>query len=69
MRAIFVVVILLLAVTSLNGVDAGRVLRVDIQHSNHIETYKLSVYSQTRSCMKCWFQMLPSGPSRRGSGH
>lgn len=70
MRAIFVVMILFVAViTSLNGVDAGRVLSVDIQRSNHIETYTLSMYKKTKNSMTSWLQMLASGPSPRGIGH
>lgn len=70
MRPIFIVMIFLVAlITSLNGVDAGRVLNVDIQRSNHIDTYTLSIYKKTKNSMTFWLQMLASGPSPRGIGH
>ncbi|KAF1002469.1 hypothetical protein AG4045_011081 [Apium graveolens] len=70
MRAIFIVTILLVAtITSSNVVDAGRVLSVDIQRSNHSETYTLSMYVKTKNSMTSWLQMLASGPSPRGIGH
>lgn len=69
MRVILIVmIVLVVAVTSPAGVDAGRVLTDNIQGSN-IETYSMSVYKKTTNSMACWLQMLASGPSPRGRGH
>lgn len=63
-----VMIVFVAAMTSLAGVDAGRVLTDNIQGLN-IETYTMSMYKTTTNSMACWLQMLASGPSPRGRGH
>lgn len=57
---------------SQSGVEASRALSdysQDFARANHLKTYTISAYEQTKNTMAFWLQRLASGPSPKGRGH